>query len=314
MARSGRWWLMLAFLAVLLACGGPATPTAPVGQIGSPTPAVTPSPTVATAPTASATVAAPTTPVPSPSATATPAPTSAIEVPAAGARVTLPLHVLAHVGQPGERVTAVLRWQDGSTRSYVMTALREPDGRGLVIGTPPWWPDQPPQPRTQGATLELRDATGSVLAAQTVTVLDPSDPGTRQVRLYWTASGTDTLAFETRTVVRTDQVATSALQELLWGPPPASNIGYATALPTPAQVLSYPGRQPDWGPRVTLLGLTITDGVATANFSSEMAAYGGGSLRVKLIRDQVSETLEQFPTVHEVRIAIDGQTEGVLEP
>jgi spore germination protein GerM len=56
------------------------------------------------------------------------------------------------------------------------------------------------------------------------------------------------------------------------------------------------------------------DGVATADFSRELRAYGGGSLRVMLIRKQISQTLMQFPTVHTVRIAIEGQTEGVLEP
>ena len=42
--------------------------------------------------------------------------------------------------------------------------------------------------------------------------------------------------------------------------------------------------------------------------------YGGGSLRVMLIRRQITQTLRQFATVREVRIAIEGQTEGVLEP
>jgi hypothetical protein len=36
-----------------------------------------------------------------------------IEIPAAGATVTLPLHILARVGQPGEQVIARIRWQDG---------------------------------------------------------------------------------------------------------------------------------------------------------------------------------------------------------
>lgn len=79
-------------------------------------------------------------------------------------------------------------------------------------------------------------------------------------------------------------------------------------------MLSYPGREPGWGPRVTLRSLTIVDGVATAGFSKELNAYGGGSLRVMLIRQQIRQTLLQFPTVREVRIAIEGQTEGVLEP
>ncbi len=66
--------------------------------------------------------------------------------------------------------------------------------------------------------------------------------------------------------------------------------------------------------RVRLLKLTITDGVALANFSAELNAYGGGSARVSLIRNQIEATLRQFPSVREVVIAINGQTEGILQP
>lgn len=79
-------------------------------------------------------------------------------------------------------------------------------------------------------------------------------------------------------------------------------------------MLRYPGRAPDWGDRVRLRSLTIVDGVATADFSKELNAYGGGSLRVMLIRQQITQTLRQFPTVRTVRIAIEGQTEGILQP
>jgi len=79
-------------------------------------------------------------------------------------------------------------------------------------------------------------------------------------------------------------------------------------------VLSYPGRGPDWGPRVTLRKLTIQDGVATADFSREIEAYGGGSLRVSLLRQQIVQTLKQFPTVKQVVIAVEGETETVLQP
>jgi spore germination protein GerM len=51
-----------------------------------------------------------------------------------------------------------------------------------------------------------------------------------------------------------------------------------------------------------------------ANFSQELRAYGGGSARVGAISNQIMRTLKHFPTVREVRIAIEGQTEGVLEP
>jgi hypothetical protein len=184
-------------------------------------------------------------------------PNGPIEVPAAGAQVTLPVHILARVGQPGQPVVAALRWQDGTELAKPFTTLRGEDGRGLLATSLDWTAEsQPPQPATQPA----------------------------------------------------------ALDELLWGPPPGNLAGFSTALPTPEQVLSFAGRGADWGPRVTLRGLTIVNGVATANFSREMAAYGGGSLGVRLIREQITRTLQQFSTVREVRIAVEGQTEGVLEP
>jgi spore germination protein GerM len=54
--------------------------------------------------------------------------------------------------------------------------------------------------------------------------------------------------------------------------------------------------------------------VATADFSKEIEAYGGGSLRVKLLRDQITQTLMQFPTVKQAVIAVEGRTEYVLQP
>ncbi|HUZ02921.1 MAG TPA: GerMN domain-containing protein [Thermomicrobiaceae bacterium] len=321
--------LMLAVV-VLLACSGPVAPdAAPPGEdtvvptaqpIATATETATEPATIIPTVAPTATPTALPTPTPTPPQAATPAATptavtgTPFEVPAPGARVTLPLHVLAHVGNPGDKITTVLRWQDGTQRTDTLTALKDVDGRGLVIGTPSWWPDTPPQPKTQPATLELHDSSGVVLAKQSIMVLDPSDPGTQQIRLFWTVSGSDTVVAETRTVLKTEEIGTAALQELLWGPPPASNLGFGTAIPTPEQVLSFTGRQSSWGARVTLRGLTIANGVATADFSREMDAYGGGSLRVKQIHDQIDQTLRQFPSVQQTVIAIEGKTDGVLQP
>lgn len=171
-------------------------------------------------------------------------------------------------------------------------------------------------PPTQPAILELRDAAGTLLASRTVTALAADDPATQEVRLYWVAGDPADPSVQPAParIPRTPRVGAAALEALLWGPPQPTQIGYTTALPGPREVLAYPGREPGWGPRVLLRGLTIRDGVATADFSRELRAYGGGSLRVRLIREQITRTLEQFPTVREVRIAIEGETAGVLEP
>ena len=237
----------------------------------------------------------------------------AIEIPAAGARVVLPLRILARAGEPGQQVVAALRWDDGTELSQTFTTVQGEDGRGLLIDSLNWLNEgPPPQPPTQSATLELRDAAGAVLARQAITVLSPDDPETQEITLYFVL-GEEVQAAQRR-IPKTAAVGTAALEELLWGPFPPNLAGFGTALPTPQDVLSYLGREPDWGPRVTLRQLTIVDGVATADFSKEMRAYGGGSLRVMLIRRQIEQTLKQFPTVREVIIAVEGETEAVLEP
>jgi hypothetical protein len=237
----------------------------------------------------------------------------AVEIPAAGAQVVLPLRILARVGQPGQHVVAVLHWQDGTELTHTFATLQGEDGRGLLIDSLNWLNEgPPPQPPTQSATLELRDPTGEVLALQEVVVLSPDDPGTQDIALPFVLG--ETVQSVQRRIPRTAGIGKAVLEELLWGPFPPNLAGFGTALPTPQEVLSYAGRTPDWGPRVTLRQLTIVDGVATADFSKEMQAYGGGSLRVTLIRQQIEQALMQFPTVHTVIITIEGESEAILQP
>lgn len=245
--------------------------------------------------------------------TLAPQPAGPIVIPAVGERVTLPLHILAQIGQPGGQLIARLRWQDGTELMRIFPVLRGADGQGLVIGTLNWMNEgPPPQPPTQSATLELVSESGQVQARQPLTVLSAGDPDTQLVTLAWVL-GEDIVSIQQR-IPRTERIGTAALNELLWGPGPPNLAGFTSAIPTPEQVLSYPGRAPGWGSRVTLRGLTIVNGVATADFSKELKAYGGGSLRVLQIRRQIQQTLLQFPSVRAVRIAIEGQTAGVLEP
>ncbi len=235
-----------------------------------------------------------------------------IEIPEAEARVTLPLHLLVRLGRPGENVVVTLRWQDGTEISRTYTLLEGEDGRGLLIENL-WWegPKPPALPPTQPATLEIRSPEGTVLAQQNLTVLHWDDPEVQSVTVYF-VRGEEPVPVQVH-VPRTVRIGTAALEELLWGPPPYE-AGLQTAIPLPAEVLRYPGRGPDWGPRVRLLSLKIESGIALADFSRELRAYGGGSLRVMLIRQQITRTLREFPTVQEVVIAIEGETEGVLEP
>lgn len=236
----------------------------------------------------------------------------AITIPARGARVTLPLHILARAGRPGQSIAAVLRWRDGTVLSHTFTALRNAHGAGLLIESLDWLTEsRPPMPRTQPATLELRDDRGAVLARQQVTMLSADDPATRRIQLYWYGgAGGGPLYATQEHIPSTRRIATATLAALLWGPNPRNLAGFVTALPTPRQVLGYRARGSDWGARVTLRRLTIASGVATADFSPELAAYGGDPRQGQLIYRQVSRTLMQFPSVHTVRITIAGNAAG----
>jgi hypothetical protein len=236
-----------------------------------------------------------------------------IEIPAAKARVTLPLHILARVGQPGDQMTATLRWENGVELTETYPILRGENGGGLLIVNLDWAAEpRGGRPWTQAATLELYDWSGAVLARQELTVLSPDDPDTRSIKLFWVVG--ETLRSEERHIPRAPGAAAAALNELLWGPMPRNRDGFSTALPTPEEVLRYRGRRSDWGPQVTLRSLTVQDGVTVADFSPELRAYGGGSLRASLIHGQITRTLLQFSSIQDTRITIAGEPERLLEP
>lgn len=212
--------------------------------------------------------------------------------------------VLESVTVDDTTATAIVQtyWAGGTEVREVRLRLLQTDQGWKVAGTDCQWPlseDTTPPPDTPpGSTLPLTTPPPS----------ETQSPDEIEIVLYWFVG--EELQPEYRRIPHTLAVGTAVLELLLAGPPP----GLSTAIPTPDEVQAYAGRHADWGPRVRLLGLTIEDGVATANFSEEMHAYGGGSARVAGIREQITRTLQQFPTVNEVQIAIEGQTEGVLQP
>lgn len=126
----------------------------------------------------------------------------------------------------------------------------------------------------------------------------------------------------TRTVRGNNRVEWLALEALLEGPTPEEEAqGFLTSIPNPEEVATFKQRvmesgqpTPYPGERVRLQDFRIENGTAYVDFSAEMKAYGGGSLRVMCIRQEVTKTLEQFPDIERVVISIDGESEGVLEP
>jgi|GEM_PF-3770544 len=277
--------------------------TRTVAPTMSPTP-IPPTPTAiwALTPTPPTGTVAPATPT-------TSATLAVFEEPASGARVTLPIHLIARVSAGSPNLTAELDYVDGTKVSAKLPVLPDPAGGQFLIGSVEGTARSEARP-TQAATLLLKDADGRQVAALPLTVLAANDPGTVAVKLFF-LQGT-ALRPEIRRIPRTPQIATVALEQLLWGP--SASSGLSTSIPSPTEVLGYAGRGTDWGPRVRVLSVSLSNGVATANFSRELAAYGGGSDRIRSIQAQVTSTLEQFSTIKSVRLAIEGQTQGILQP
>ncbi len=102
-----------------------------------------------------------------------------------------------------------------------------------------------------------------------------------------------------RTVEPTPRVAQAALEALLAGPTAMERgRGYFSSLNS----------------GVRLNQVTVEEGVARADFSSRLGEGVGGACLTTAIRAQITETLKQFPTVKEVEISIDGQSQDILQP
>ncbi|MBU3896000.1 GerMN domain-containing protein [Patescibacteria group bacterium] len=105
-------------------------------------------------------------------------------------------------------------------------------------------------------------------------------------------------SFVSRIIPKTQAVARSALEELLKGPTLSEKrMGFSTSI----------------NELVEIQDLTIENGTAKVDFSDELEV-AGGSCRVSAVRGQIVKTLEQFPSVSQVIISINGETETILQP
>jgi hypothetical protein len=235
--------------------------------------------------------------------------------PTPGTGVTLPLHVALHGAIPGDKLVARLRYSSGTMLEQPLHVVTGPDGVGYAVANMSWSSSEggPPGPIPSGkATFQIARTNGTVLKSFVVSILP--DSKTRPVEVAWTPNdGTNDLIIFKQRVYRTPRIGTAALNELVNGPPDGNLVGASTAFPTLEEILNYAGRESDWGYEVKLLSLNIRNGVATANFSQELRAFGGGSYRVGLIRAQIERTLKQFPTVQRVVIQIEGDS-NALQP
>jgi hypothetical protein len=103
-----------------------------------------------------------------------------------------------------------------------------------------------------------------------------------------------------RVIYKTQAVARKSLEELIKGPTDKeTGESYFTSLNQEGIIIQ---------------SLVVEDGIAKADFNSELERAVGGSCRVAAIRAQITETLKQFPAVKSVVISIDGRTEDILQP
>jgi spore germination protein GerM len=153
-------------------------------------------------------------------------------------------------------------------------------------------PDVTPAPSDQATTVPSGSTGGSSSPSS-------GPAGTTLVRAYfWLAGdpGSAGLVAVLRTISGTKAVATAAVTAVLAGPSAAeTSRSISTAIPAGSQ----------------LLGLSIDNGVATVNLSSEFES-GGGSASVLTRLGQVVYTLTQFPSVKSVQFQIDGQAKSAF--
>jgi germination protein M len=124
---------------------------------------------------------------------------------------------------------------------------------------------------------------------------NPTSPTGTVTYQVWFYKG-EVLTPAARTQESTPRVGTAALESLIAGPTEEeASRGLGTAIPAGTE----------------LLGLTVEDGVATADLTSAYES-GGGSLSVRMRLAQVVFTLTQFPTVSGVAFELDGRPVSVF--
>jgi spore germination protein GerM len=160
-------------------------------------------------------------------------------------------------------------------------------------------PDLTPEPSLQPSPSETTDPTTEPTGSAAPTP-SAAPAGTSIVRAYFYLGGDPRsagLVAVLREVPQTKAVATAAMNALLDGPSSKESAERVITSAVPA------GTQ--------LLGLSIADGVATVDLSSEFES-GGGSASVLNRLGQVVYTLTQFPTVDAVLFRIEGRAVTVF--
>lgn len=133
-------------------------------------------------------------------------------------------------------------------------------------------------------------------------------PETTKIKLYFGNSNLDpenscnkVFAVE-RDITKTEGIARATIEELLKGPTQAEkDAGFFTSINAGVKLNSIDI-------------LKSNPPVAKIDFDEQLQFQVGGSCKVSAIRAEITETLKQFPTIEEVIISINGNTEDILQP
>ena len=158
---------------------------------------------------------------------------------------------------------------------------------------------------TTAATTTTGAEETTTTPATTTTVVTTPPPDTMGVKVYFMLEGGGTdyrpgpfLVPVYREIPRTQAVAAAAVRLLIEGPTDDEMAGVpALSSAVPADTM--------------LLGITITDGLATVDLSREFEA-GGGTFSMAARLAQMVFTVTQFPTVQEVEFHLDGQPVSIF--
>jgi germination protein M len=148
---------------------------------------------------------------------------------------------------------------------------------------------------TGSASVEVPPPSTETTDTGTDTGTDTDAPASQVTYQVWFAND-EGLFVSYRTSPETPRIGTAALEALLEGPDSfEEGYGLWTAIPDGTQ----------------LLGLSIDDGIARVDLTSEFET-GGGTASMQTRLAQVVYTITQFPTVEGVVFSLDGEPIDIL--
>lgn len=136
--------------------------------------------------------------------------------------------------------------------------------------------------------------------------MESGEPQTATIQLFFSNSERDPESLDcsavfpvSRRLVSVPSIAREALTELLKGPT-QNEIGQ--------------GYYSSINEGVEILGLDVSNGIATVSFDRKFADSVAGSCQVEAIRAQITRTLTQFPSIGEVVITVAGEASDAFQP